>query len=112
MTATYSQPAEYADLSPEEFRKFVEKAERNYRQTLGRMARDFNAAMIFGVTRQHFGPSGAQTFNSAAYVTPDGRFAGCYDKMHRGHVRRICSPGRPLSLAATAHAAGRQPQPG
>ncbi len=81
--ATYSQPAAFAELSPEKFRKRLEKAAKDGRQALGDTARSLDTAMILGVARQHFGPAGEQTFNSAQYVTRAGKIAGCYDKMHR-----------------------------
>ena len=80
--ATYSQPAEFAELPPEEFRKLLEEAARSSPKAMGARAREFDAAMILGVARQHFGPSGVHTFNSAAFLTREGKLAGGYDKMH------------------------------
>ena len=49
---------------------------------MGGTANVLNVAMILGVAREHFGPTGVQNFNSAAFLSRDGKLLGHYDKMH------------------------------
>ena len=45
-------------------------------------AQSLGVPLLLGVNASHFGRDRAQVFNSAAYVTRDGRLLGRYDKMH------------------------------
>ena len=80
--ANCGQPERCAELSPAKFRNELEHAARDSLQGMGDTARLFDTAMILGVAREHFGRSRVQNFNSAAFLSRDGKLAGHYDKMH------------------------------
>ena len=80
-------PVEHADvvLWPESPAPF-EEAQPAFRDTLGELARTMDAPVIvgnIGADRAEQAIGGkAPLYNSASFVTPDGTFAGRYDKMH------------------------------
>lgn len=66
-------PAPFADYDPE------------FRAAMSALAREANAPIIvdnLGVTPNPSAPGGYDRFNSASFITPNGDFAGRYDKMH------------------------------
>ncbi len=69
--------------SPAPFRE----GEPEFRAALGRLARQMGAPIIvgnIGVEQAHDAAKRKRvdTYNSASFIGPDGRFAGRYDKMH------------------------------
>ncbi len=80
--ANCGQPEQCAELPPAKFRKQLKQAAQDSLQGMSDTARLFDTAMILGVAREHFGPSRVQNFNSAAFLSRDGKLAGHYDKMH------------------------------
>jgi apolipoprotein N-acyltransferase len=70
------------DCTDAQFRQWLLEAAQGSQSSMAQMARSLGVPLLLGVDRNHFGPQGAQVFNSAAYVTRDGRLLGRYDKMH------------------------------
>jgi apolipoprotein N-acyltransferase len=74
-------PDEFGE-DPAEFHERLARAAANTHRWLAALARELNVPMILGIPTHHFGPGGMQRFNSAAFVAPDGRVLGRYDKTH------------------------------
>lgn len=56
-----------------------------FRAAMSTLAREANAPIIagnIGIDRAEINPRGYSLFNSASFITPQGDFAGRYDKMH------------------------------
>jgi len=57
----------------------------SFRESMSALARRANAPIIvgnIGIDRTNTNPRGYNLYNSADFITPDGLFAGRYDKMH------------------------------
>jgi apolipoprotein N-acyltransferase len=81
--ANYGQPKVYADWPADKFRQQVEVARQRGLNYMAETARALDAALILGVDRQHFAAERLRFFNSAAFVSREGKLLGYYDKMHR-----------------------------
>jgi len=65
-----------------EFQNRLDRAADGTRRSLTALAEALDVPMILGIPTHHFGPEGLERFNSAAFVAPDGRVLGRYDKTH------------------------------
>jgi len=71
--------AEHEGLSDEEvLRRLATESPR----LMANVAKELDAALLLGVDRIRLGPTGEETYNSAAYVSRSGALLGHYDKMH------------------------------
>jgi apolipoprotein N-acyltransferase len=71
------------NVNQEQFEFLVKTAARRSRMELRDLARAFDAPMLIGVERDHFGPDRQRAYNAAVYLDKNGEVLGCYDKMHR-----------------------------
>lgn len=74
-------PGEWSG-EPEDFQERIVQAAENSRLRIAAMAKVFEAAVLVGCTRQHFGPEGERIYNAAVFARATGEFVGWYDKMH------------------------------
>jgi len=82
---TYTPDARVPDdfqEDPAEFQKRLAEAAQRTGRWLAALGRALDVPMVLGIPTHHFGPEGMQRFNSAAFVAPDGRVLGRYDKTH------------------------------
>jgi apolipoprotein N-acyltransferase len=82
-------PAEFPNPAPQPFREWLEDWKRGSCDLMTKTAKGFGRPMIVGIGREHFGAHGIEMFNSAAFITPDGRWCepgrleqSYYDKTH------------------------------
>ncbi len=82
-------PADFPDPSQQAFRKWLDSWKKGTCDVMTETARRFGLPMIVGISRQHYGAQGPETFNSAVLITPDGSWCepgrleqSYYDKMH------------------------------
>jgi apolipoprotein N-acyltransferase len=69
-------------LSREEVRRRRRQDAVMSRSFMAVVAEQLGAALLLGVDSVDFGPSGYETYNSAAYVSRSGELLGRYDKIH------------------------------
>lgn len=69
--------AAHPGLQIDQLRKFP------VRKTLANMAQMSNSALVIGLETLDIDAQRLRTYNSAAFVRPDGTLAGRYDKLHR-----------------------------
>ncbi len=69
------------DRGEAEFRRSLQWAERNSREAIRRTAEQLHAALLVGITREHFGPAAEEVFNTALFADASGKIEGYYDKM-------------------------------
>jgi apolipoprotein N-acyltransferase len=75
-------PPHYFDGTDSQFRRWLTESSEASRVAMVQVAHSLNVPLLLGVDAYHFGSKGEQIFNSAGYVSRDGRLLGRYDKMH------------------------------
>jgi apolipoprotein N-acyltransferase len=66
----------------EQFQERLQEEAKKARGLIAWTARQFNAPLILGLDAFHLRPAKIECYNSAVYVSPEGRIVGQYDKMH------------------------------
>ncbi len=76
------KPPQYEGTQAQ-FEEQLSASAEESRELLAAAARSYGVYWIVGIDRWFFSAKGRiQFYNSAAFVAPDGRLLGCYDKMH------------------------------
>jgi apolipoprotein N-acyltransferase len=76
------KPPQYEGTQAQ-FEEQLRASAQQSRELLANAARSYGVYWIVGIDRWFFSAKGRiELYNSAAFVAPDGRLLGCYDKMH------------------------------
>jgi apolipoprotein N-acyltransferase len=76
-----TRPADW-DCSEAEFRDWLPKAAECTLSVMEQLAKRFDAPLVLGVDKQHFGVNRHSTYNCAAFVGRDGKMLAHYAKTH------------------------------